>query len=204
MYFGVDNHTPALLGRGLRMIPFRKPANFERGKGAVHTMAFTASEAAKEVGKSLPTITKAISSGKLSAEGPKGGPYSIQPAELFRVWPRVEGDPAETSKLRADETPVYPKGLGANLEVMNEKLRSAEVLNERLADEVADLRRRLDSEAEERRKLTAMLTHQARMPVPAAPVAPAPDTPVSGQGRPVRGLWAWLRGNPPSNDETRS
>lgn len=176
------------------MIPFRKPANFERGKGAVYTMAFTASEAAREVGKSLPTITKAISSGKLSAEGPKGGPYSIQPAELFRVWPRVEGNPYETSKVRVDETPVYPKGLDANLELLNEKLRSAEALNERLADEVGDLRRRLDSEAEERRKLTAMLTHQSQMPLPAAPVAPAPDGPASGQGRPVGGWWARLWG----------
>lgn len=163
-------------------------------------MAFTASEAAKEVGKSLPTITKAISSGKLSAEGPKGGPYSIQPAELFRVWPRVEGNPSETSKIRVDETSVYPKGLDANLEVLNEKLRSAEALNERLADEVGDLRRRLDSEAEERRKLTAMLTHQTQMPMLATPVAIAPEMPALGQGKPVGGWWARLWGKTPSND----
>lgn len=154
-------------------------------------MGLTASQAAAEVGKSLPTITKAIQSGKLSADGPKGGPYSIEPAELFRVWPRVKETPAETSKLRPDETPRNLKDLEAALNLANEKQRSMEALNERLADEVADLRRRLDAEAEERRKLTALLTHRAEPPAP----APAPEMPAAAA--PVvrgRGVWSWLRG----------
>lgn len=162
-------------------------------------MGLTASQAAVEVGKSLPTITKAIQSGKLSANGPKGGPYSIEPAELFRVWPRVEGNPSETSKLRPNETSSNPNPLQADLNLIAERLRSSEALNERLADEVADLRRRLDAEAEERRKLTAMLTHQAATP-PAPAAVPVPDAPASGQGKLGGGFWSRLWGKAPSND----
>ena len=156
-------------------------------------MGLTASQAASEVGKSLPTITKAIQSGKLSATGPKGGPYSIEPAELFRVWPRVEGKHTETSEFRPDETSSKPNSLQTDLDLMAERLRSSEALNERLADEVGDLRRRLDAEAEERRKLTALLTHQATPP--AAPAATtAQNASVSGQSKQLSGLWSWLRG----------
>lgn len=146
-------------------------------------MGLTASQAALEVGKSLPTITKAIQSGKLSASGPKGGPYSIEPAELFRVWPRVEGKGKVTPEHRPDETPQDTRPLQDDLNLMSERLRSAEALNERLADEVSDLRARLDAEGEERRKLTALLTHQ-----PGAPASPSP--PVSAPVQSAR-RWRW-------------
>lgn len=159
------------------MLPFPKPVNFDRRKGWVKSMGLTASEAAREVGKSLPTITKAIQSGKLSATGPKGGPYSIEPAELFRVWPKVAGKGEETSKLRPEETPSNPGPLQGEIELLQERLRSAQALNERLADEVSDLRARLDAEAEERRRLTALLTHQMDQPPPASDPVPQPQPP---------------------------
>ena len=173
------------------MLPFLKPGNFDRRKGAGKGMGFTASEAAKEVGKSLPTITKAIQSGKLSANGPKGGPYSIEPAELFRVWPRVAGKVEETPKVRPEETPGKPNPLTGEVDLLQEKLRSAQALNERLSDEVSDLRARLDAEAEERRRLTALLTYQPEKPTPAPVPEPAPQT----QARPPqRSWWQRLRG----------
>ena len=52
-------------------------------------MKLSANQAAKEIGKSVPTITRAIKSGRLSAEERDGGGYLIDPAELFGVWPRV-------------------------------------------------------------------------------------------------------------------
>lgn len=180
------------------MIPFRKPDDFDRRKGAGKGMGFTASEAAKEVGKSLPTITKAIQSGKLSATGPKGGPYSIEPAELFRVWPRVAGKVEETPQVRVDETPLNLSTLQGEVDLLGEKLRSAQALNERLSDEVADLRARLDAEAEERRRLTALLTHQRDTPPPTpAPVhASSPELALASQAplqvQPRRLSW-WQR-----------
>lgn len=155
------------------MLPFRKPGSFDRGKGSGKGMGLTASEAAREVGKSLPTITKAIQSGKLSAIGPKGGPYSIEPVELFRVWPRVASKVEETPQLRPEETPSNPSPLQGEVELLEERLRSAQALNERLVDEVQDLRARLDAEAEERWKLVALVTHQAEKPAPVE-VAPLP------------------------------
>ena len=52
----------------------------------------SASQAAKEVGKSIPTITRAIKKGKLSAAKTEEGGYQIDPAELFRVWPAAKYD----------------------------------------------------------------------------------------------------------------
>lgn len=162
------------------MILFPKPGNFDRRKGVGKGMGLTASEAAREVGKSLPTITKAIQSGKLSAVGPKGGPYSIEPVELFRVWPRVASKVEETPLLRPEETPSNPNPLRGEVELLEERLRSVQVLNGRLVDEVQDLRARLDAEAEERRRLTALLTHQPDKPVSVpepAPLAPPQPRP---------------------------
>lgn len=146
-------------------------------------MGLTASEAAREVGKSLPTITKAIQSGRLSASGPKGGPYSIEPAELFRVWPRVAGNVERNPQLRVEETPGNPTSLRGEVDLLEERLRSAHALNERLADEVSDLRARLDAEGEERRRLTALLAPQVDRP----PTAPQPSQ------VPRRSWWSWAR-----------
>ena len=52
-------------------------------------MKFSAKQAGKEVGKSTPTITRAIQSGRISATKNKSGGYEIDPSELFRVFHRV-------------------------------------------------------------------------------------------------------------------
>jgi excisionase family DNA binding protein len=48
---------------------------------------FTLGEAAKQAGVSKPTLSKAIKTGRLSAESQPDGSYRIQPVELFRVYP---------------------------------------------------------------------------------------------------------------------
>ena len=60
-------------------------------------MYLSLGQAAKEAGVAKSTISKALSSGKLSyrEKNPEG--YKIDPAELFRVYPR-------TTKTSADET----------------------------------------------------------------------------------------------------
>src|SRR5215212_10784457 len=45
---------------------------------------FTLGEAAKQAGVSKPTLSKAIKTGRISAEKQPNGSYRIQPAELFR------------------------------------------------------------------------------------------------------------------------
>lgn len=116
----------------------------------------TVSQAAKEVGLTRGGLWKAIKEGRLSATKNNHGQFTIDPAELFRVYPPV------------DKVDVYSKqssindNTGRQSEVDELRLR-LELTNKLLAraeSEVDDLRRRLDDESQERRKLMQLLTHQ--------------------------------------------
>lgn len=132
-------------------------------------MKYTAGQAAKATGKSIPTITRAIKKGTISAERTASGGYLIDPAELHRVFPAVTSDRDASPDVSGHETPQEAAATSRpDLEVR--------MLREMLAREeetVADLRARLDAEGAERRRLTALLTHQEQksepLPVPAPP-----------------------------------
>ncbi|MBA1159430.1 DNA-binding protein [Microvirga mediterraneensis] len=62
---------------------------------------FSMLEAAKEAGTSKASIWRAIKSGRLSATKRDDGTYAIDPAELFRVYPKRLAD----SGLKQTETP---------------------------------------------------------------------------------------------------
>lgn len=122
-------------------------------------MKYTANQAAKVTGKAVPTITRAIKSGKLSADR-DGKNLVIDAAELFRVFP-----PA--TPIRNDVTPESHNKLQHETPESNNSSivlqREIDLLRERIGDKdavIADLRTRLDSESDERRRLTAMLTDQ--------------------------------------------
>ena len=113
----------------------------------------SATQAAKAVGKSVPTITRAIKNGKLSAKKLEGGGYEIDPSELFRVWKAVTNSYNETPSVLEHETPLEDSALQVKIDVMSERLNDAH-------DTIRDLRERLDAESSERRKLTAQITDQ--------------------------------------------
>lgn len=71
-------------------------------------MKISASQAAKQSGKSIPTITRAIKSGKLSAEPNSSGGWLIDPAELDRVFPAITLNGDETPPKLGHETPITP------------------------------------------------------------------------------------------------
>lgn len=149
-------------------------------------MELSASEAAREVGKSVQTITRAIQSGRLSASGPKGGPYKIEPSELFRVY-----------KRRSQEHSATPSMVGSASDETSNDVRvlelEAKMLREMVAreqDTVADLRARLDAEADERRRLMALLAHH-QLDKPAAN-AEMPQAEVS-LPTPRLSWWSWRR-----------
>jgi hypothetical protein len=54
---------------------------------------FSLRQAAQEAGTSKSTILRAIQSGRLSATRTEDGGYSIDPAELFRVYPPKSAEP---------------------------------------------------------------------------------------------------------------
>ena len=82
----------------------------------------SATQAGKAVGKSVPTITRAIKSGKLSAEKRDGGGYDIDPSELFRVWPAVSKDSDVTQKILGRETPNETSALRREVDLLREML----------------------------------------------------------------------------------
>ena len=88
-------------------------------------MSYTLGEAAKAVGKSKGTISKAIKSGKISAVKQENGSFRIEAAELHRVYPpvsvTVENERLETPK----ETPRNTQNSNELIE-LRVKLEAAE------------------------------------------------------------------------------
>lgn len=121
-------------------------------------MVYTLGEAAKATGLTKSGIAKAIKSGRVSANKNDNGSYTIDPAELHRVFP-----PAVHGQPKAQSVQLDTGGILAELTA---KLESAQEQLNREREWNRELSRRLDEEATERRKLTALLTHQ---PQPAAP-----------------------------------
>lgn len=119
-------------------------------------MRYTAGQAAKATGKSIPTITRAIKKSTISADRTASGGYLIDPAELHRVFPAVTSDrdvsPNMSGSEASQKADVTPR-LELEISMLREMLM-------REQETVADLRARLDTEAAERRRLTALLTHQ--------------------------------------------
>lgn len=86
------------------------PSNVRRNMlyytlGSETPMKLSANEAAKRTGKSVPTITRAIKTGRISAEKNDAGGYLIDPAELFRVFPAVTRNRGASPKTLDFETP---------------------------------------------------------------------------------------------------
>src|SRR5215203_2415982 len=95
----VVNHPRALL-----LAPFR---------GTLRTMtSFSLRQAAQEAGTSKSTVLRAIQSGRLSATRTDDGGYSIDPAELFRVYPsKPAADQVVDRFAGQDATAPTPAGM---------------------------------------------------------------------------------------------
>jgi len=110
-------------------------------------MELSASQAAKKVGKSVPTITRAIKKGKLTAIPRDGGGWIIDAAELFRVWPAVSSETDATPTMLRSETPIETSALEREVELLRE------MLDETKADR--------DSWKEQAQKVTALVEDQS-------------------------------------------
>jgi len=109
-------------------------------------MELSASQAAKKVGKSVPTITRAIKKGKLTAKPRDGGGWVIDAAELFRVWPAISNETDATPTMLRSETPIETSALEREVELLRE------MLDETKADR--------DSWKEQAQKITALVEDQ--------------------------------------------
>jgi hypothetical protein len=107
-------------------------------------MKLSMGQAAKEAGVSKTSISRAINSGRLSAEKIDGVGYQIDPSELFRVFPRNSND---TSKL---ERPVTTSVAGDVTPSNALELMRLETENAALKREIDLLRERIDDLRKER------------------------------------------------------
>lgn len=106
----------------------------------------SASQASKLVGKSVPTITRAIKKGKLSAKPRDGGGWDIDTSALFSVWGAVN-----------NSSNAIPQSLGNEASCETSALqREIELLREMLDETKADR----DSWKEQAQKITALIEDQ--------------------------------------------
>ena len=95
-------------------------------------MKHTAGTAAKAVGKTKSTITKAIASGKLSAIKNDNGAWEIDASELYRVYPPT---PLETVEIEQNDT---LKEMGRNSKEIQALERLLKAAEEQIDDLKAD------------------------------------------------------------------
>jgi hypothetical protein len=132
-------------------------------------MSYTLGTAAKAAGVSKATIHRAIKSGKISATRHEDGSYTIQPAELHRVFPPVSGNSGDDTGVRRSETPAETAET-AKLAVLNAQLE-AEIagLKELVRvhrEQVDDLRTERDRLLGQVESAHRLLTHQQTTTTP--------------------------------------
>lgn len=94
-------------------------------------MPFTLGQAALQVGKSKPTILKALKTGRLS--GVKlGNEWQIEPVELFRVYPRMTTANTNSSHL---VNPEVNRQDSTEIAVLQAKLEATERMVEELRED---------------------------------------------------------------------
>ena len=123
-------------------------------------MSYTLGDAAKATGKSKTTLHRAIKSGRISAIKGEDGSYSIDPAELHRVFPSVTvGTPP--SLLPGNDEEQLSNTLAAlrtRLEIQEKERERERTL---LQETIADLREDRDKW---RQQATSLLTDQRSEP----------------------------------------
>lgn len=101
----------------------------------------TLGQAAKHTGLSKSTISRAISSGKLSVVSRDSGSYSIDPAELFRVFPSNGSNNTQLERSATQyETPVQHQDTAALIA----EIAGLKAVILKLEDQIADLKQQRD------------------------------------------------------------
>lgn len=123
-------------------------------------MSYTLGDAAKATGKSKTTLHRAIKSGRISASKAEDGSYSIEPAELHRVFPAVTTRTPQALLHKNDEEQLSNTlaALRTQLEIQEKERDRERAL---LQETIADLREDRDKW---RQQATSLLTDQRSDP----------------------------------------
>jgi len=111
-------------------------------------MTLSANQASKEAGKTKKTILDAIKSGRLSAKKNDKGHWSIDPAELDRVYPRTATNhPKETATIppiENHENRIKIAELEAEVKALRREVERTDMERERerenLSQHIEDMR----------------------------------------------------------------
>ena len=128
-------------------------------------MKLSAKQAGKEVGKSTPTITRAIKSGRISATKNESGGYEIDPSELFRVFDPVTLEKGNVNgEMLKDVTPNETSMLTREVEMLREQIERMDEMNARersmLEKQIEDLRSDRDNWQSAQAETVKLLTDQ--------------------------------------------
>lgn len=148
-------------------------------------MYFTLGKASEATGMSKATISRALKSGKISGVKGEDGSYSIDPAELHRVFPAVSRNSDVQQVMEQSAKPEMLGGtvvLHRELEVLREERSRERAQLERQIEDLRGERDRLLGVVEEQAKSMARLTHQG---------TPEP-TPLPEPDHQPKGLRGWL------------
>lgn len=125
----------------------------------------TMGEAAKHAGISKATLSRAIKSGRVSAHRNDKGGFDIDPAELFRVYPRNAGTVAANGSMKQDTTPdETPETAGETLALKAEidGLKAQLALMREHSDDIKAQRDSWQKQAESAQRLLADQRPQKR------------------------------------------
>lgn len=115
----------------------------------------TMGEAAKEAGISKATLSRAIKNGRVSATRNDKGGYDIDPAELFRVYPRNTATGSANGSMKQGATPVSTPDETPALRAEIEGLRAQLALMQSHADDLKEQRDGWQKQAEGSQRLLA-------------------------------------------------
>lgn len=108
-------------------------------------MQYTAGQAAEATGKNIATITRAIKSGKISAQKDGSGAWRIDASELHRVFPLRTQD-LRKPEMQSDARPLQEQiksktaPLEQELAALRERVAAQYTLLEERAGQILDLK----------------------------------------------------------------
>lgn len=112
-------------------------------------MQYTAGQAAEATGKNIATITRAIKSGRISAEKDASGAWRIDASELHRAFP-LDVQDLHKSKMQSDARPMQEQSksqtaaLEQELAALRERVAAQSELLEERAGRISDLKEERD------------------------------------------------------------
>ena len=128
-------------------------------------------KAAKEASVAKSTLLEALKSGRMSANQNEKGHWEIDPAELFRVFPKTSSTeqekPTPTTQENHEKTSSN-SGLATEVKMLREQIDRMDSDREReraqLTDQIADLKDMIERQSADHRQALAALTDQREKP----------------------------------------